>query len=52
MDLAIEKMDTVLETNQRMMLEKDTREQIAFSTPCTENYVGPVLAVSEQRLRG
>ena len=52
MDLATEQMDTVLESNQRMMFEKDTREQIAFSTPCIENYIGPVLAVSEQRLRG
>jgi len=51
MDLATEQMDTVVETNQRAILEKDTREQIAFSTPCTENYDGPVLAVSEQRLR-
>ena len=51
MDLATEQMDTVLESSQRMMFEKDTREQIAFSTPCIENYIGPVLAVSEQRLR-
>tara|TARA_B110000503_G_C7146906_1_gene413418 strand:- start:1257 stop:2429 length:1173 start_codon:yes stop_codon:yes gene_type:complete len=51
MDSAIKEMDTVLETNQRTMFEKDTREQIAFSMPCTENYDGPVLAVSEQRLR-
>ena len=42
MDLATEQMDTVLESNQRMMFEKDTREQIAFSTPCIENYIGPV----------
>jgi ornithine decarboxylase len=51
MDSAIKEMDTVLETNQRTKFEKDTREQIAFSMPCTENYDGPVLAVSEQRLR-
>ena len=51
MDLALKEMDIVLETNQRMVLEKDTREQVAFSMPCTENYDGPVLAVSEQRLR-
>ena len=51
MDSAMKEMDTVLETNQRTMFEKDTREQIAFSMPCTENYDGPVLAVSEQRLR-
>jgi ornithine decarboxylase len=51
MDSAIKEMDNVLETNQRTMFEKDTREQIAFSMPCTENYHGPVLAVSEQRLR-
>jgi Orn/DAP/Arg decarboxylases family 2 (EC 4.1.1.17) len=51
MDLATEQMDTVLESSQRMMFEKDTREQIAFSTPCIENYIGPILAVSEQRLR-
>jgi len=51
MDSAIKEMDTVLETNQRTMFEKDTREQVAFSMPCTENYDGPVLAVSEQRLR-
>ena len=47
----MKEMDTVLETNQRTKFEKDTREQIAFSMPCTENYDGPVLAVSEQRLR-
>ncbi|MDA1352622.1 MAG: type III PLP-dependent enzyme [Proteobacteria bacterium] len=51
MDSAMKEMDTVLETNQRTKFEKDTREQIAFSMPCTENYDGPVLAVSEQRLR-
>lgn len=51
MDLALKEMDIVLETNQRTVLEKDTREQVAFSMPCTENYDGPVLAVSEQRLR-
>jgi ornithine decarboxylase len=51
MDLAIKEMDIVLDANQRTVFEKDTREQIAFSTPCTENYDGPVLAVSEQRLR-
>ena len=51
MDLALKEMDIVLETNQRTVLEKDTGEQVAFSMPCTENYDGPVLAVSEQRLR-
>jgi ornithine decarboxylase len=51
MDLALKKTDVATEASQRARLEKDVREQIVFSTPCAENYIDPLLAVSEQRLR-
>ena len=35
----------------RQQVENDAREQIAFSTEHTDNYQGPVLVVSKQRLR-
>ena len=51
MALAIEETDVAMDTKQRLMLEKDIREQVAFSLSCAENYVDPLLAISEHRLR-
>lgn len=38
-------------TQRRLMVEEDSRQQIAFSAPHTEDYVQPVLVMSRQRLR-
>ena len=51
MDLALKKTDAATEASQLARLENDVREQIAFSTACAENYIDPLLAVSEHRLR-
>ena len=51
MDLALKKTDAGTEASQRARLENDVREQVAFSTVCAENYIDPLLAVSEHRLR-
>ena len=38
-------------TQRRLMVEEDSRQQIAFSAPHTEDYSQPVLVMSRQRLR-
>lgn len=38
-------------TQRRLMVEEDSRQQIAFSAPHTEDYMQPVLVMSRQRLR-
>ena len=37
-------------TQRRLMVEKDSRQQIAFTAPHTEDYSQPVLVMSRQRL--
>lgn len=51
MDLAIENSSLEAASQQRLLIESDTREQIAFSAGCVQGYEGPVLAMSERRLR-
>ncbi len=36
---------------RRLMVEEDSRQQIAFTAPHTEDYIQPVLVMSRQRLR-
>ncbi len=38
-------------TQRRLMVEEDSRQQIAFTAPHTEDYSQPVLVMSRQRLR-
>ena len=35
-----------IKTQQRLMVEEDCRQQIAFTAPHTQNYLEPVLAMS------
>ena len=37
-------------TQRRLMVEEDSRQQIAFTAPHTEDYSQPVLVMSRQRL--
>ena len=51
MDLAIENGSLKAVSQHRLLIESDTREQIAFGADCVNGYAGPVLAMSERRLR-
>jgi ornithine decarboxylase len=51
MDLAFDKIDSDIEQRRRTSLERDAREQVAFSKPYATNYSDPLLVVSESRLR-
>ena len=41
MDLAIENGSLEAASQQRLLIESDTREQIAFSAGCVQGYEGP-----------
>ena len=45
------KLDSDIKTQQRLMVEEDCRQQIAFTSSHTQDYLEPVLAMSRQRLR-
>ena len=49
--VAAVKLDNNIKTQQRLMVEEDCRQQIAFTSPHTQDYLQPVLAVSRRRLR-
>jgi ornithine decarboxylase len=49
--VAAVKLDNNIKIQQRLMVEEDCRQQIAFTSPHTQDYLQPVLAVSRQRLR-
>tara|TARA_B110000503_G_scaffold44420_1_gene72497 strand:+ start:764 stop:1975 length:1212 start_codon:yes stop_codon:yes gene_type:complete len=51
MTSASDKIVSELENNQRVVLDRDIQEQVAFSSFCTKNYIDPILAMSEKRLR-
>jgi ornithine decarboxylase len=49
--VAAVKLDNNIKIQQRLMVEEDCRQQIAFTSPHTQDYLQPVLAVSRRRLR-
>ncbi|MDG1165735.1 MAG: type III PLP-dependent enzyme [Porticoccaceae bacterium] len=44
-------LESESKTQQRLMVQEDSRQQIAFTSAYTKDYSQPVLAMSEQRLR-